>query len=114
MTRRELIEYCLTYPGAVEDYPFKEKSSTIMRHSGNNKWFALILELDGKLCINLKCDPMEADFLRRAYRSVIPAWHMNKIHWNTVVVDGEVAKNELFDMISKSFSLTQGHVKEKH
>ncbi|MEG2621989.1 MAG: MmcQ/YjbR family DNA-binding protein, partial [Clostridia bacterium] len=84
VTRRELIDYCLGYPGAVEDYPFEDENSTVLRHATNRKWFALIFERDGKCCVNLKCDPMEADFLRRVFSSVAPAWHMNKVHWNTI------------------------------
>lgn len=49
MTRWELIEYCLTFPGAVEDYPFEDRSNTIMRHANKGKWFALVFEKDAKL-----------------------------------------------------------------
>jgi predicted DNA-binding protein (MmcQ/YjbR family) len=107
MTRAELIEYCLTYPGAVEDYPFEDKSNTIMRHAANRKWFALIFERDGKLCINLKCEPMEADFLRQIFKSLTPGWHMNKEHWNTIIMGGDVPDAEVCDMISRSFDLTR-------
>lgn len=111
MTRQELIDYCLTYPGALEDYPFEDKNSTIMRHVGNRKWFALIFERGGRLCINLKCNPMEADFLRQAFNSVVPPWHMNKVHWNMIFVDGDVPDTELFNMISNSFDLTKPKAK---
>lgn len=113
MTRAELIAYCLTYPGAVEDYPFEDNSSTIMRHAANRKWFALIIEQDGKLCINLKCDPLEADFLRQIFMSVNPGWHMNKEHWNTVAFGGDVPDVEVFDMISRSFDLTKPKAKNR-
>ncbi|MEG2087960.1 MAG: MmcQ/YjbR family DNA-binding protein [Angelakisella sp.] len=113
MTRRELIDYCLTYPGAVEDYPFEDKNSTILRHAANRKWFALIFEQNGTLCINLKCDPMEADFFRQVFAAVTPAWHMSKVHWNTVSLGGDVADGELFDMISSSFDLTRPRRKKR-
>ena len=67
--------------------------------------FALILERDAKLCINLKCEPMQADFLRKVYPTVIPAYHMNKTHWNTVIVDGSIPQEELFEMIASSYDL---------
>jgi len=51
-----------------------------MRHRANTKSFALIYERDGKLYVNLKCDPFEADFLRQAFEGVIPGWHMKKEH----------------------------------
>ena len=113
MNRSELINFCLTYPDAIEDYPFEDKNSTIMRHIGNHKWFALIIDLNQKLCVNLKCDPFQADFLRRTYKDVIPAWHMNKTHWNTVVVNGDVPKQELFEMIRLSYELTRPSIKSK-
>ncbi|MEG0020600.1 MAG: MmcQ/YjbR family DNA-binding protein [Oscillospiraceae bacterium] len=107
MTRTELIEHCLSYLGTVEDYPFEDKNSTIIRHSRNRKWFALIFEMGGKLCINLKCEPMEADFLRSVYKDVAPGWHMNKAHWNTVSLGGDVPEKELFSMIEESYNLTK-------
>lgn len=107
MTRRELIEYCLTFVGAVEDYPFEDRSNTIMRHANKGKWFAAIFEKDGKLGISLKCEPMEADFLRSVYADVTPAWHFNKTHWNTVTLGGDVPEPELFAMIQNSFDLTK-------
>lgn len=74
MTRREIIDYCLTFPAAYEDYPFDSIADagawTVMRHSTNKKSFALIYEQNSKLYINLKCDPFEADFLRQAFEDV--------------------------------------------
>jgi len=103
--KRELIEYCLTYPDAFEDYPFDE-NWTAMRHSGNKKSFAFIYERDSRLCINLKCDPMKADFLRRVYHDVTAGYHMNKEHWNTVTIGGDVPDTELYEMIRHSHDLT--------
>lgn len=106
MTRRELIDLCLSFPGAAEDYPFEEEHC-VMRHSQNRKWFALITTLEDRLAINLKCDPMQADFWRSVYTDCRPAWHMNKTHWNTILVDGDVPLEELTEMISDSFDLTR-------
>lgn len=104
MTRRELIDLCLTFPGSVEDYPF-EDDHCVLRRGDNRKWFALIVWLDGRLCINLKCEPMKADFWRGVYKDCRPAWHMNKQHWNTVYLDGDVPLHELTEMIADSFAL---------
>lgn len=106
MTERELKDLCLTFPGSVEDYPFKD-DNCIMRHGGKGKWFALIFTLNERLAINLKCEPMKSDFWRQGYKDCIPAWHMNKRHWNTVFIDGDVPQEILEIMISDSFDLTK-------
>jgi len=109
MTRRELIECCLTFPGAYEDYPFDNISDpgawTVMRHRTNKKSFALIFERGGRLCVNLKCDPREADFLRQVYKGVTPAYHMNKEHWNTVMIGADVSEEEIVRQIGHSHDL---------
>lgn len=112
MTKRELIDYCLTYPTAYEDYPFDD-TSAVMRHKGNGKMFALIGERNGAVYINLKCEPMRADFLRSVFRSVTPGWHMNKVHWNTVTMGGDVGGDELYEMIQHSFDLTKPKVRNE-
>lgn len=110
MDRRELIEHCLSFPDAYEDYPFDSISAgatvwTVMRHRSNKKSFALIFEREG-LCINLKCDPQYSDLLRRSYKSVTPAYHMNKEHWNTVRPNGDCPEEVLFELIGLSYRLT--------
>lgn len=104
MTKQEIIEYCLTMPGAYEDYPFDE-IWPVMRHGSNKKSFAFIYERHDRLCINLKCDPERADFLRQIYRDVEPGYHMNKTHWNTVSAGGDVPEQELHKMIQHSYDL---------
>jgi predicted DNA-binding protein (MmcQ/YjbR family) len=117
MIRRELIDYCLTLPDAYEDYPFddiiNERAWTVMRHREGRKGFAHIYERGDRLCINLKCDPLEADFLRKVYVSVTPGYHMNKTHWNTVILDGDVPEDELKRMIQQSYTLTAPKRKRK-
>lgn len=106
MTKCELIDHCLSYPSAFEDYPFDD-TLAVIKHSDNGKMFALICERNDTLFINLKCEPMRADFLRHVYKSVTPGWHMNKVHWNTVTMGGDVPLDELHDMIRHSFDLTK-------
>ena len=117
MTRQEIIEYCLTFPAAYEDYPFDDVADagawTLMRHRANQKSFAMIFERNGGLCLNLKCDPFEADFLRQAFESVSPAYHMNKTHWNTVTLGGDVPEEELKRMISRSYDLIKPKVRKR-
>ncbi|MEG0614421.1 MAG: MmcQ/YjbR family DNA-binding protein [Oscillospiraceae bacterium] len=105
MIRKELIDFCLTFSNSYEDYPFKGDVWTLIRHSSNKKSFANIFERNGKLCVNLKCEPMRADFLRSVFPAVTPAYHMNKTHWNTVLVN-EISLAELNGMILHSYELT--------
>lgn len=111
MNRKELIEYCLTYADAYEDYPFDEGPEiagawAAIRHRLNKRTFAFIYQRDGETCVNLKCEPARADFLRLIYAGVRPAYHMNKVHWNTVVINSDVPQVELYDMIEHSYRLT--------
>ena len=116
MNRQELIEYCLTFTAAYEDYPFEELGAgnrwTAMRHRGNKKTFAFINVHNDRLCVNLKCDPFEADFLRQIYTDVTPGFHMNKMHWNTVFLDGDVPEDELKNMIEHSYNLIRPKIKK--
>ena len=113
ITRKELIDYCLTFPDAYEDYPFHDDVWAVMRHRSNQKAFAFLYEHDGKLCANLKIEPMEGDFLRQAVPYVIPAYHMNKMHWITLVLDNCPGEKEAHSLISESYRLTLKNKKRK-
>ncbi len=107
MTREVYLEFCGTIAAAVMDTPFEnDTDSVVVRRRDTRKWFGLIMKLDGKDVVNLKCEPMEADFLRKAYNGVIPAYHMNKVHWNTVYLDSDVPDDEIQRMTMNSFFLT--------
>ena len=111
ITRRQIIEYCLTLPQVYEDYPFDEvvdeHATTVMRHGANKKSFALIMRHEGELYLNLKCEPLEADFLRQMYKGVIPGYHMNKTHWNTIIIGGDVPDEEIRRQIGMSYGLVK-------
>jgi predicted DNA-binding protein (MmcQ/YjbR family) len=111
MTRQDIIDFCLTFPAVYEDYPFDalvdENATTVMRHKGNNKSFALIMRHNGELYLNLKCDPFDGDFLRGAFKSIIPGWHMNKNHWITVIMGGDVPDDLTKALIGRSYDLTK-------
>jgi len=117
MKRQEIIDYCLTLPASYEDYPFDNVADpgawTVMRHKTNRKSFALIYERLGKLCVNVKCDPFEADFLRQAFTGVTPGWHMNKAHWNTITVGGDVPDDTIKQMIERSYGLIKPKVRKQ-
>jgi len=79
MTKQDVINYCLILPTVYEDYPFEKQVAhsddgtwTVMRHRGNKKSFAHIYERNEKLCINLKCEPHKADFLRGLFADLVP------------------------------------------
>jgi len=105
--RKDVINYCLTFQNVYEDYPFRDKNWTVIRHMGNKKVFAWIFEKDGYIWINVKCKADWVDFWRNTFNSVLPAYHLNKKHWNSVILDGTVPKDEICRMISESYDLTR-------
>lgn len=114
MTRDEYLEYCGTIAGAALDRPFADDADIVIaRHIDTLKWFGAVMLLDGRDIVNLKCEPMEAEFLRSAYKGVIPGYHMNKIHWNSVFLDSDVPDAEIFRMTMNSFELTSKMKKRK-
>jgi predicted DNA-binding protein (MmcQ/YjbR family) len=105
-------EYCLVKPGKVkEDMPFGE-DTLVFRVQG--KIFILISMMARPLSINLKCDPEKAVELRERYESIKPGYHMNKKHWNTVVLDGKIPTKEVLAMIDHSYDLVLGSQKPGH
>ena len=103
MNIEELREYCLSLPGAGEDFPFDE---TTLAFKVKDKIFALT-DLEPPLSVNLKCDPELAIELREHYPAVVPGYHMNKKHWNTVNIDGSVNDDLLKEWILMSYNLVQ-------
>ena len=102
MEFESLREYLLNKRGACEDFPF---GPTVIVFKVMEKMFALI-PLDQKpLRINLKCDPELALHLRAKYNAVQPGYHMNKKHWNTIILDGSIPNDELSTMIDNSYNL---------
>lgn len=93
--------YCLSKKGTDEGFPFGE-TTLVIKVGG--KIFVLI-NLDGDPSMNLKCDPSRAIDLREANPAIIPGYHMNKKHWNTVVLDGSLSKRLILDMIDHSYEL---------
>ncbi|MFD8570450.1 MmcQ/YjbR family DNA-binding protein [Streptomyces sp. NPDC057694] len=102
MTPKELRALCLSFNAAVEEFPFNPETS-VFKVLG--KMFALT-GLDARpLTVNLKCDPEDAIRLRREYEGVIlPGWHMNKRHWNTVTV-GELPSAFVRELVEDSYDL---------
>ncbi|MEU9335875.1 MmcQ/YjbR family DNA-binding protein [Streptomyces sp. NPDC048290] len=103
MTPQELRAFCLSFNAAVEDFPFGPETS-VFRVLG--KLFALS-HLDGlPLKVNLKCDPEDAVRLRADHPElIVPGWHMNKRHWNTVTVDAELPDRLVRELVEDSYDL---------
>ena len=100
MNIESISEYCRKKKGVTEDFPFDEDTLAIRVMS---KIFLLASLEKIPLQINLKCDPEYAVELRERYDSVQPGFHMNKSHWNTVLIDGSIPNSELKEMIDHSY-----------
>ena len=109
MNRKELEEYVLSLPGAFLDYPFGEDVAVYKVPVGDDdKMFALIPEKKTPVSISLKCDPQLALVLREKYESVMPGYHLSKKHWNTILVTGQLTKDEIEGLILHSYQLVTG------
>ncbi|MGE7826821.1 MmcQ/YjbR family DNA-binding protein [Paenibacillus sp. NPDC093718] len=105
--RQEAIDYCLSLGHSYEDQPFRDKNWTVIRHQDNHKVFAWIFEKEHHIWINVKCEPGMLEFLRQAYTAVVPAFHLNKDHWNSIILDGTLPDEEIHEMIKQSYVLTK-------
>jgi len=104
--REEAISYCLNLENTYEDYPFKDKNWTLMRHKESKKVFAWIFNREEHIWINLKCEVGWLDFYRQNYHSIVPAFHLNKEHWNSLILDGTIPEEVITDLIRRSYNLT--------
>ena len=95
-------DYLLSKPSAVEDFPFGPE---VMVFKVGGKMFATLAYEESPARMNLKCDPERAIELREQYAGVEPGYHMNKKHWNTIVLDGEIPRQEVFAMVDHSYAL---------
>lgn len=95
-------QYILSRQEAIEDFPFGPDAAVFKVHG---KMFALLHERAGMPRLNLKCDPHEALMLRDIFPAVLPGYHMNKKHWNTVLLDGSIPRGEVERMIDLSWAL---------
>ena len=112
-TREELIAFCRTFPEAAADAPFHDDNWTLMR-CRNGHAFAFLFERDGVLWVNLKCSPEWVRFWQQQYSAVVPAYHMNKEHWISVILDGSLPEQELRRLIEESYLLVQPTPKKRH
>jgi len=110
VTHKEVEEYLLSMPNARLDYPFGKDVAVYKVGQGDEaKMFALISEGKEPVQLSLKCDPQLAITLRERYESVLPGYHLNKKHWNTIVLTGQLEWDEVQDLIKHSYKLvTEG------
>ncbi|MEK7626429.1 MAG: MmcQ/YjbR family DNA-binding protein [Patescibacteria group bacterium] len=102
MKHKEVEEYLLSMPNAWLDYPFGKEVAV---YKVNDKMFALIGEGSDPVRISLKCDPKLAEVLRGKYETVMPGYHLNKKHWNTIILSGQLSDEEIKDLILLSYKL---------
>jgi predicted DNA-binding protein (MmcQ/YjbR family) len=103
-----VIAYCLGMKGAIKEYPFGS-DPMVIKFEG--KIFALISTASNS--ISLKCDPAIAENLREQYEAVIPGYHLNKKHWNTIILDGSMQSEEVNSMILHSYELVFASLPKK-
>ena len=102
MTHKQVEEYLLSMPNSKLDYPFGENTAV---YKVDDKMFALVTEKKDPVQISLKCDPLLAETLRQKYDTVMPGYHLNKKHWNTIVLTGQLSWDEIKDLIKHSYIL---------
>lgn len=108
MTHKELEEYIMSFPNVWLDFPFGEGTSVYKvgyKETGEGKMFALITDSSKPLRISLKCDPVLAESLREEYETVLPGYHLNKKHWNTIICSGQLSDDQISDLVRLSYRL---------
>lgn len=110
MTLEELKNYCLSLNGCTIDFPF-DADTMVFRVA--NKMFLLTDISKENLSINVKCDPQLAIILREEYKSCIPGYHMNKTHWNTIILNEEIDDDKVKEFILHSYTLIYNSLPKK-
>ena len=105
ITKKEALKYGLSFPDAYQDAPFHDDNWQLIRVKGSKKAFMLVYDRNEAVWVNIKVDPEWRDFWRKTYESVIPAYHQNKEHWNTIILDGSIPESDIKRMIADSYDL---------
>lgn len=111
MTHKELEDFLLSFPNTWLDFPFGEETSVYKvgdKAAGEGKLFAIIANDSKPLRVSLKCDPLLAETLREKYETVVPGYHLNKKHWNTIIYTGQLPDDEIKDLAHLSYRLVTG------
>lgn len=105
MDHKTVEEYILSMPNAIRDYPFGEDVAV---YKVEDKMFALIAEGKTPVRLSLKCDPQLSELLRAKYDEVMAGYHLNKKHWNTIILSGQLPWEEVQGLIRHSYDLVTG------
>ena len=105
MTREEALAYGMSFDNVYEEKPFRDPNWQLVRIKGSKKTFLWIYEREGHINLNVKVNPEWRDFWRSTYESVTAGYHLNKEHWNTIILDGTVPEKEIKRMIAESYDL---------
>ena len=100
--RERLRAICASHAGAAETYPFGERTAV---YKVGGKMFALVPLDPDPPTVSLKCDPEWSEVLRNAHDAVRPGYHLNKRHWNTIILDGTIGDDEIAELIAHSYEL---------
>lgn len=104
-TREEALAYGLSFPDTYQEAPFRDPNWQLVRVKGAKKAFLWTYERDGYINLNVKVDPRWRDVWRLTYEAVIPGWHQNKEHWNTIILNGSIPDADVRRMIAESYDL---------
>lgn len=104
-TREETLSYGLSLPNTYQEAPFHDPNWQLVRVTGSRKAFLWTYERDGLIHLNVKVSPGWRDFFRSVYPSVLPGWHQNKDHWNTIILDGTIPDEDICRMIAESYDI---------
>ena len=104
-TREEALAYGLSFPNTYQEAPFHDENWQLVRVKGSKRAFLWTYELEGRMQLNVKVSPEWRDLWRQAYEAVIPGYHQNKDHWNTIILDDTIPDNEVKRMIAESYDL---------
>ena len=105
MTREEALAYGMSFDNVYEEKPFRDPNWQLVRIKGSKKTFLWIYEREGYINLNVKVNPEWRDFWRSTYESVTAGYHLNKEHWNTIILDGSVPDDAIKTMIKESYEL---------
>lgn len=108
MTHAEFEAFVLALPDVWLDYPFGEGTAVYKHGRPDGKIVAIVAEDSSPLRVSLKCDPVLAQNLREKYETVLPGYHLNKKHWNTIICSGQLSADEIFDLTRLSYRLATG------
>jgi predicted DNA-binding protein (MmcQ/YjbR family) len=109
MNFEDFREYCLRKPFVTEGFPF-DQSTLVFKVGGK---IFLLTDIDSFVSINLKCDPENCIELRERYQGIIPGFHMNKKHWNTVLLNSDVDQKLFLELLDDSYQLVFNSLSKK-